>query len=78
MEIGMDADGTITSFKVTSHSETPGLGATAAEDSFAQKLIGTKAPVEIGQNFDAISGATITSNAIVKGINAVYDSLAAN
>ena len=53
-------DGKITSFEVVEHNETPGFGADVIEKGF-EGLIGQ----EIGTaSFDAVSGATMTSNAI--------------
>lgn len=48
--------------------ETPGLGAKALEPEFAAQFIGKKAPLKI-TDIDALSGATITSEAVVDAIN---------
>ena len=62
----------ITGFTVLSHSETAGLGAKATEDEFKSQFIGksanginyTKNGASNDTEIDALSGATITSNAV--------------
>lgn len=62
---------------VGSHSETPGLGAKIKEDWFQEQFQGV--PLEDvhlkkdGGQIDAISGATISSNAVVDTIQDVVD-----
>lgn len=60
--------------EVVSHSETPGLGARIEEQSFRNQWQGlpTKEDVALsgdGGSIDAISGATTTSGAAVRGTN---------
>ena len=83
--LGMDMDGVITGVDVggENFSETPGLGALAKEPAFTQQYIGKKVPLTLvkgnepkGENtIDAISGATVTSTAVVNAINTVYAQL---
>lgn len=74
--VGINADGTVAGVKVTSHAETPGLGAKAQTDAdwalqFAgQAANGTLAVTKDGGTIDAITGATITSRAVTNGVNA--------
>lgn len=73
---GIDADGKISGIDVISHSETPGLGANADNDDFknkfktkpAEQLVVSKSNND-GQNIEALSGATITSTAVVSAVN---------
>jgi Na+-translocating ferredoxin:NAD+ oxidoreductase subunit G len=70
--VGINADeDKITSVGVTTHSETPGLGANAKEDPrFAAQFKGrslTAGPIKVtkdGGDINALSGATITSRAV--------------
>lgn len=75
--IGIDADGKVTGVKVTEHSETPGLGSKAADADYLKQYQGvTEAPessIKDDKNVDAITGATITSNAVY---NSVKEALA--
>ncbi len=72
---GVDTDGKITGVDILSHSETPGLGANAANPEFKDQFSGKTAPVEAvkGEAGDsevsAMSGATITSKAVVRAVN---------
>ncbi|BBO85514.1 RnfABCDGE type electron transport complex subunit G [Desulfosarcina ovata] len=69
------ADETLRGIAVTTHKETPGLGAMAKDDpkfsaQFAGKPIGT--PLKVtndGGSVNALSGATITSRAVCAGVN---------
>ncbi len=52
---------------VTTHSETAGLGSKAKDDpKFAAQFAGVdiKGPIEVGNPINALSGATITSDAV--------------
>ena len=73
MLIGVSADGSITGIKIGTHSETPGLGSKIADASFIDQFIDQTVEEDfaISQNVEAISGATISSTAVVKGVNAV-------
>lgn len=69
------ADETLRGIAVTTHKETPGLGAMAKDDpafsaQFKGKSINTELKVtNDGGNVNALSGATITSRAVCSGIN---------
>lgn len=52
-----------------SFAETAGFGAQALEEAFWQQFIGLTLPVSL-EDIDAISGATITSQAVIEAINA--------
>jgi len=61
-------------------AETAGLGARAKEPEFQAQFAGKKAPVALtkdGGEIDALSGATITSRAVIKGVNEAMESIAA-
>ena len=74
MMVGI-TEGKVTGISVISHTETPGLGAVAAAqnakgDAFRGQFVGQSGELVIGQQVDAMSGATITSTAVVSGVNA--------
>ena len=74
MMVGI-ADGQVTGISVISHTETPGLGAVAAAqnakgEAFRGQFVGQTGVLSVGDQIDAMSGATITSNAVVTGVNA--------
>lgn len=78
LSVGVRSDGTLNGYEVLSISETAGLGMKATEAEFKDQFKGKKAEklevVKTGakeeQQVDAISGATITSTAVTKEINA--------
>ena len=69
--MGIDLTGTITGFEVLSMSETAGLGAKCTNDDFKGQFAGIQAPAEMvmNQDFDQISGATITTKAVTDAVN---------
>lgn len=69
--VGVSFDGRVTGVVVREMEETPGLGAgvLSASDFLAQ-FINTAGEAEVGSTVDALSGATVTSKAVAKGINA--------
>ena len=71
-------NGAIATFSVDASGETAGLGQRAMEDDFTSQFIGKSAPLTLGDGIDAISGATITSTAVVDAANDALSSKAAN
>ena len=79
--VGISKDGVITGINIGSMTETPGLGTKAAEPAFKNqftqkptkelKVVKGKASGE--DQIEAISGATITSAAVTKGVNAAIE-----
>lgn len=75
--MGIRMDGTVNGISILSISETPGLGMRAEEvlkPQFTDKNVTqfeyTKSGAVSDSQIDAISGATITTNAITNGVNA--------
>lgn len=75
--IGVRTDGTVNGMSILSISETAGLGMRAEEvlkPQFAGKQVEkfeyTKSGAASESQIDAISGATITTNAVTNGVNA--------
>ncbi len=75
--MGVQMDGTLNGISLLSISETPGLGMQAEEvlkPQFAgknvEKFSYTKTGATSEDQIDAISGATITTNAVTNGVNA--------
>ena len=62
----LDDAGAISALTVDASSQTPGLGQRCSEAEFTDRFIGKTIPVE---GVDALSGATITSNAVIEAIN---------
>ena len=61
---------TVQALTVETPDETPGLGQRASEEDFTSQFIGKEGPFTFGENgIDALSGATVTSNAVLKALN---------
>ena len=80
MVIGLDNDLVCTGIGITEHSETSGLGAKAADptDPFPQSMVGLTDGLKLskdGGTVSAISGATLTSRAVVTEIQTVIDAV---
>lgn len=69
--LGADAAGTITGVSVggSKFAETAGLGTECQKPAFTGQFIGQSGNLALGHGVDAVSGATITSNAVVSGAN---------
>ena len=72
----LDASGAITSITIGDafFNETEGYGKKALEPEFQAQFVGKVPPLEL-TNIDAISGATITSKAVVAAVNQVQAQL---
>ena len=72
--VGIDETGTIVGFRINYINDTPGIGTKVAEPEFANQIIGSS----IEDKVDTITGSTVSSAAVVIGIDAavaVYQSL---
>ena len=80
ISVGFDADGTITGVGIREINDTPGLGLKAKEPKFKDQYIGknvdtlvvTKTGASAENEIDAISGATVTSNAVTNAVNTAF------
>ena len=76
--VGITNDGMVNGYSITSIGETAGLGMKAKEEKFysqfegknADSFVVTKGAASSDSEIEAISGATITSNAVTNGVNA--------
>lgn len=71
MLIGVSKDGHVTGLQIRDMEETPGLGWEALTDvDFLVQFLNTTGDAQIGQTVDAITGATVTSKAVARSVNA--------
>ena len=79
MMVGVDFEGKVLGISIVSHTETAGLGAvsaakTSAGEAFRAQFVGASGSVGTAKRgtgtMDAITGATITSEAVCTGVNA--------
>ena len=81
MMVGIDKEGKVIAIDIIKHSETPGLGDIAGADNakgeaFREQfsgLSGTLSVIKDGGTVDSITSATITSRAVVAGVNAALE-----
>ena len=68
--VGVSNDGKVTGVVVRDQHETWGLGQKAANDvPFLTQLLLDKETLTVGENVDGVTGATVTSKAVVKAVN---------
>ena len=72
--LGVDNAGAITGISVggSNFAETAGLGTRTREPEFTAQFVGLAAVPELGSNIDGISGATISSSAVVSAAKRCY------
>ena len=70
MLVGVDPNGNITGVKIITQRETPGFFRLILQNNLIDKFIGLKAtaPLAIGQDVDAVSGATLSSDGVAAAI----------
>lgn len=89
MTVGVNAEGKITGVIIGSNNETPGLGSRTTEPGFISQFTGislkdvlNNALKVVKQNkkeaneIQAVTGATISSRAVTKGVQAALDAVA--
>ena len=65
MGVGILADGSISGMRIYAHTESEGIGSKASEPEFYNEFAGITDVSAV----QTISGATVTSNAVIKGVN---------
>lgn len=69
--VGVSNDGEVTGVVVRDLEETCGLGANALRDTeFLSQFLHTTGEAAVGETVDAMTGATVSSKAIARGVNA--------
>ncbi len=70
VSVKLDDGAAIESLTVDAGTQTPEYGGQAAEDgAFLGQFIGKTLPLEMGKDVDALTGATVTSEAVVQALN---------
>ena len=66
----LDAEAKIASLSVDASTQTPEYGGRIPEDeAFLNQFIGKSLPLTLGDGVDALTGATVTSGAVVEALN---------
>ncbi|MDD4680254.1 MAG: RnfABCDGE type electron transport complex subunit G [Clostridia bacterium] len=72
--VGIDEGGNLSGVRIVQQSETPGLGARVGEPGFYEQYRGISAENQIeGSALSAVSGATVSSNAVTNAVNYAID-----
>lgn len=66
--LGIDARGRVAGLDIIGSQETPGLGSKILDKEWQNKSIGKDISYEFNKSTDGFSGATISPNAVYKGI----------
>jgi Na+-translocating ferredoxin:NAD+ oxidoreductase subunit G len=70
--VGISEEGEVTGVKILTHQDTPGLGTQPMKPDYLEQYIGLTAlpadHIDDDESVDAITGATISSNAIYNGV----------
>ncbi len=70
VEAVLDDEGKIASIDIDASSQTEEIGGQVESDrNFQSRFIGLSLPVTLGEDVDAISGATVSSQAVVDALN---------
>ena len=70
VEATLDEEGKIATLDIDASSQTPEIGGLVETDrNFISRFIGQTLPVSLGEDVDAVSGATISSQAVVDALN---------
>ena len=68
--VGLAEDDSVEYLAIDTPNETDGLGKLASEKAFTGQFIGKRAPFVYGEDgIEAISGATVTSTAVINALN---------
>ena len=74
----LDDEAKIASLTIDAGTQTPEYGGRVPEDEgFAAQFIGKALPLTLGEDVDALSGATVTSTAVVEALNSARRTAAA-
>ena len=81
LKVGIDKENKIKKIKIKEHNETPGLGSKITQESFLNQFTGKiKDDIYLKKDksdgkIDAITGATISSRAIVEGVRKLLEKI---
>ena len=71
--VGVDKENKVTGVAIISHSETASLGANCTREDFRAQFAGKTGELAVtkdGGDIDALTGATVTSRAVTRAVNA--------
>ena len=70
VNVTVGEDGKVSKLVIDASTQTEYIGTRVMEEpEFGEQFIGQSGPFTIGENIDALSGATVTSKAVVEAVN---------
>ncbi len=81
--VGIKADGSVNAVELLQINDTPGLGMNAKNPEFLKQFENKTAGISVNKNtpaeneIQALTGATITSNAVTGAVNTALENFAA-
>ena len=69
--VTLNEDGTVATLTVDASTQQMGIGKVCEAETFTSQFIGKSGPFTLGENIDACTGATFTSQAVVDAVNKV-------
>ncbi len=69
VEVTLDEEARILSLAVDAHTQTEDIGRRCEGEEFTSQFIGKALPLTINRDVDALTGATVTSTAVVDALN---------
>ncbi len=73
--VGYLPEGSILGVSVVAMSETPGLGSKVGEAAYLEGYRGNRGELTLGEDVDAVSGATISSKALLSAVNQATEAM---
>lgn len=68
LTVGIRRDRTVSGVRIGRNAETPSLGKRIEEQTFTDRFLGLPVHADVLQEIDDISGATISSRAVMEGV----------
>ena len=68
--VGVSPAGKVCGVEVIDHSETSGIGSNVLTSTYLARYLGKAGTLTLGEDVDALTGATVSSKAVLAGVNA--------
>lgn len=78
--LALDKEGTILGLRIVEHTETQGVGDVIEKPEFQNQFLGKSCldPLQIGEDVDTVSGATISTSAMIDSLRRLLSVVADN
>ena len=76
--LALDSEGVVLGLRIVEHSETQGVGDVIEKPEFQDQFVGKSCfdPLQIGDDVDTVSGATISTEAMIESLRRLFDVVA--